>query len=152
VHRVVLRRCKEIDDNTRRQAERPREFDHTIERWKVASTEDSAYIATEGALRCAVRAAARVKEQCVQRAKSMRTTCPHTVVRTFFEARLRRRDGVRRVVLHGPQDGAESQVSKRAFLKLLKAQSIALLLICCALDTTQSFMTNVHATVRVHSC
>jgi hypothetical protein len=54
--------------------------------------------------------------------------------------------------LHGPQDGAESQDSKRAFLKLLKAQSIALLLICCALDTTQSFMTNVHATVRVHSC
>jgi hypothetical protein len=54
--------------------------------------------------------------------------------------------------LHGPQDGAESQDSKRAFLKLLKAQSIALLLIRCALDTTQSFMTNVHATVRVHSC
>lgn len=51
--------------------------------------------------------------------------------------------------MHGPQDGVESQVSKRALLKLLKAQSIALLLIRCALGTTKSLRTNVDAMVRV---
>jgi RNA polymerase sigma factor (sigma-70 family) len=47
---------------------------------------------------------------------------------------------VSRVALHGPQDGAESQVSKRAFSKLLKAQLIAFLSTERGHDLPQPFL------------